>query len=244
MTPILETRRLNKRFGGLQVAADVDFSLAPGELHCLIGPNGAGKSTLFRLILGEYAPTSGQIFYDGNDITRLEPHDRIRRGISVKFQVPGIFKALSVAQNLEIALQHHLEGLSLRDEVEQRLDFLNLTSEADQAAGNLSHGQKQWLEIGMATSLKPKLLLLDEPTAGMGDEETNHMTDLIHRLNKGRGITILFVEHDMAIVFGIADRITVLDNGTMLAEGTADEISANPRVQSAYLGNALEETDT
>ena len=167
---LLETRKLNKRFGGLQVTADVDFVLEPGELHCLIGPNGAGKSTLFRLILGEYQPTSGQIFYDGRDITRLEPHDRIRRGISVKFQVPGIFKALSVRQNLEIALQHHLEGLSLREEIERHLDFLNLVADAGQPAGNLSHGQKQWLEIGMATSLRPKLLLLDEPTAGMSPE--------------------------------------------------------------------------
>jgi branched-chain amino acid transport system ATP-binding protein len=131
---LLETRKLNKRFGGLQVTADVDFVLEPGELHCLIGPNGAGKSTLFRLILGEYQPTSGQIFYDGSDITQLESHDRIRRGISVKFQVPGIFKALSVRQNLEIALQHHLEGLGLREEIERHLDFLNLTADAGQLA--------------------------------------------------------------------------------------------------------------
>ena len=157
---LLETRKLNKRFGGLQVTADVDFALEPGEIHCLIGPNGAGKSTLFRLILGEYRPTSGQIFYDGGDITQLEPHDRIRRGISVKFQVPGIFKALSVRQNLEIALQHHLEGFGLRGEIERQLDFLNLDADAGQLAGNLSHGQKQWLEIGMAASLRPKLLLL------------------------------------------------------------------------------------
>jgi len=121
--PLLETRKLNKRFGGLQVTADVDFVLEPGELHCLIGPNGAGKSTLFRLILGEYQPTSGQVFYDGKDITQLESHDRIRRGISVKFQVPGIFKALSVRQNLEIALQHHLESLGLRDEIERPARF-------------------------------------------------------------------------------------------------------------------------
>ena len=179
---LLETRKLNKRFGGLQVTADVDFVLEPGELHCLIGPNGAGKSTLFRLILGEYQPTSGQIFYDGSDITQLESHDRIRRGISVKFQVPGIFKALSVRQNLEIALQHHLEGLSLRGEIERQLDFLNLTADASQPAGNLSHGQKQWLEIGMATSLRPKLLLLDEPTAGMSPEETHATGEMVRAL--------------------------------------------------------------
>ena len=140
---LLETRKLNKRFGGLQVTADVDFVVEPGELHCLIGPNGAGKSTLFRLILGEYAPTSGQVFYDGSAITRLASYDRIHRGLSVKFQAPGIFKALSVAQNLEIALQHHLEGRSIDSEIRRRLAVLNLTAQAAQASGDLSHGQKQ-----------------------------------------------------------------------------------------------------
>jgi branched-chain amino acid transport system ATP-binding protein len=233
--PLLETRKLNKRFGGLQVTADVDFSLEQGELHCLIGPNGAGKSTLFRLILGEYRPTSGQIFYDGREITRLEPHDRVRRGISVKFQVPGIFKALSVAQNLEIALQHHLEGHSLRGEIERQLDFLNLASDADQAAGNLSHGQKQWLEIGMATSLKPKLLLLDEPTAGMSPEET-HATGEMVRVLQAEGMTVLAVEHDMAFVRQIATRVTVLHFGRIFAQGSIDEIMTDDRVAEIYLG--------
>ena len=133
---LLETRKLNKRFGGLQVTADVDFALEPGELHCLIGPNGAGKSTLFRLILGEYQPTSGQIVYDGGDITQLESHDRIRRGISVKFQVPGIFKALSVRQNLEIALQHHLEGLepARRDRAAARFSQSHEPTQANRPA--------------------------------------------------------------------------------------------------------------
>jgi urea transport system ATP-binding protein len=233
--PLLETRKLNKRFGGLQVTADVDFSLEQGELHCLIGPNGAGKSTLFRLILGEYRPTSGQIFYDGREITRLEPHDRVRRGISVKFQVPGIFKALSVAQNLEIALQHHLEGHSLRGEIERQLDFLNLASDADQAAGNLSHGQKQWLEIGMATSLKPKLLLLDEPTAGMSPEET-HATGEMVRVLQAEGMTVLAVEHDMAFVRQIATRVTVLHFGRIFAQGSIEEIMTDDRVAEIYLG--------
>jgi branched-chain amino acid transport system ATP-binding protein len=235
MTPLLETRRLNKRFGGLQVIADVDFVLSPGELHCLIGPNGAGKSTLFRLILGEYEPTSGQVFYDGREITRLEPHDRVRRGISVKFQVPGIFKALSVAQNLEIALQHHLEGLSLRDEIERQLEFLNLAAEANEAAGNLSHGQKQWLEIGMATGLKPKLLLLDEPTAGMSPDETHATGKMLHSL-QAEGMTVLAVEHDMAFVRQIATRVTVLHFGRIFAQGSIDEIMANDRVAEIYLG--------
>jgi branched-chain amino acid transport system ATP-binding protein len=233
--PLLETRKLNKRFGGLQVTADVDFALEPGELHCLIGPNGAGKSTMFRLILGEYAPTSGQVFYDGQDITRLASHDRIRRGISVKFQVPGIFKALSVAQNLEIALQHHLQGRSLDSEIKRRLAFLNLTAEAGQAAGNLSHGQKQWLELGMATSLQPKLLLLDEPTAGMSPQETQATGEMVRAL-RSDGMTVLAVEHDMAFVRQVATRVTVLHFGRIFAQGSIDEIMADERVAEIYLG--------
>jgi ABC-type uncharacterized transport system ATPase subunit len=232
---LLETRKLNKRFGGLQVTADVDFAVEPGELHCLIGPNGAGKSTLFRLILGEYAPSSGQVFYDGRDITRLASHDRIRRGLSVKFQVPGIFKALSVAQNLEIALQRNWEGRSLGSEIRRRLAFLNLTEEADQAAGNLSHGQKQWLELGMATSLKPKLLLLDEPTAGMSPQETQATGEMVRAL-QADGMTVLAVEHDMAFVRQIATRVTVLHFGRIFAQGSIDEIMADERVAEIYLG--------
>lgn len=233
--PLLETRKLNKRFGGLQVTADVDFSLEPGELHCLIGPNGAGKSTLFRLILGEYQPNSGAILYDGADITRLQSHERIRRGLSVKFQVPGIFKALSVAQNLEIALQHHLEGQSLEGEIRRLLVFLGLTAEAAQAAGNLSHGQKQWLELGMATSLKPKLLLLDEPTAGMSPQETQATGEMVRAL-QADGMTVLAVEHDMAFVRQIATRVTVLHFGRVFAQGSIDEIMADERVAEIYLG--------
>lgn len=232
---LLETRKLNKRFGGLQVTADVNLSLEPGEMHCLIGPNGAGKSTLFRLILGEHQPSSGQIFYDGNDITRMEPYDRIRRGLSVKFQVPGIFKALSVSQNLEIALQRHLEGHSLRCEIKRQLKFLNLTDDAGQAAGNLSHGQKQWLEIGMATSLKPKLLLLDEPTAGMSPNETFATGEMVRAL-QAEGLTVLAVEHDMAFVRQIASRVTVLHFGRIFEQGSIDEIMADDRVAEIYLG--------
>ena len=232
---LLETRKLSKRFGGLQVTADVDLALAEGELHCLIGPNGAGKSTLFRLILGEHSPTSGAILYDGADITALAAHDRIRRGISVKFQVPGIFHALSVSQNLEIALQHHLEGLSLRQEIRRQLDFLNLAAEQGQLAGNLSHGQKQWLEIGMAVSLKPKLLLLDEPTAGMSPEETHATGEMVRTLN-AEGMTVLAVEHDMAFVRQVASRVTVLHFGRIFAQGSIDEIMADDRVAEIYLG--------
>jgi ABC-type uncharacterized transport system ATPase subunit len=232
---LLETRKLNKHFGGLQVIDNVDFALEPGELHCLIGPNGAGKSTLFRLILGEHTPTSGAVFYAGEDITALEPHDRIRRGISVKFQVPGIFQALSVSQNLEIALQRTLEGEGLRSEIRRLLNFLNLSEEATQLAGNLSHGQKQWLEIGMAVSVKPTLLLLDEPTAGMSPEETRTTGEMVQALNRD-GVTVLAVEHDMAFVRQVAARVTVLHLGHIFTQGTIDDIVADERVAEIYLG--------
>jgi branched-chain amino acid transport system ATP-binding protein len=234
--PILETRDLNKRFGGLHVTANVNFALDEGELHCLIGPNGAGKSTFFRLLLGEHLPSSGSIIYEGQDITALKSFQRIRRGMSVKFQVPGIFKALSAGQNLEIALQHHLESTSLAAEVDRLLSFLNLSDVATQLAGNLSHGQKQWLEIGMAISLKPKLLLLDEPTAGMSPAETHATGEIVKTLNAD-GVTVLAVEHDMSFVRQVARRVTVLHLGRIFAQGTIDEIVADERVAEIYLGH-------
>lgn len=234
---ILETRQLNKYFGGLHVTGNVDFALEPGEMHCLIGPNGAGKSTFFKLILGEHMPDSGQIFYDGNDITRYKPFERIRSGISVKFQVPGIFKELSVRQNLEIALQHHVPLQILHEEIDRLLEFLKLSTEHMQLAGNLSHGQKQWLEIGMAVALKPKLLLLDEPTAGMTPDETFATGEMLQELNR-EGMTLLAVEHDMAFVRQIAHQVTVLHFGKVFAQGTIDEIVADERVTAIYLGEA------
>lgn len=237
MMPILETRGLNKHFGGLHVTANVNLVLEEGELHCLIGPNGAGKSTLFRLILGEHVPSSGTIFYAGHDITALKSFQRIRRGMSVKFQVPGIFKSLSARQNLEISLQHHLEGGSLEAEADRLIDFLHLRDVREQLAGNLSHGQKQWLEIGMAISLKPKLLLLDEPTAGMSPTETFATGEIVQTLNAD-GVTILAVEHDMTFVRQVARRVTVLHLGRIFAQGTIEEIVADERVAAIYLGHA------
>jgi len=233
--PILETRALNKRFGGLHVTNNVDFALEEGEVHCLIGPNGAGKSTLFRLILGEHAPSSGSILFGGEDITHLKSFQRIHRGMSVKFQVPGIFKALSVRQNLEIAMQRHYEAASLGEEIEKLLAFLNLSADGGRLAGNLSHGQKQWLEIGMAISLKPRLLLLDEPTAGMSPEETHATGEMIKRLNS-EGMTVLAVEHDMAFVRQVARKVTVLHLGRVFAQGTIDDIVADEQVAAIYLG--------
>jgi branched-chain amino acid transport system ATP-binding protein len=237
MTRILEVSKLNKSFGGVTVAREIDFTLETGAMHCLIGPNGAGKSSFFRLLLGEHAPDSGTITFCGEDITTLRSFQRIRRGISVKFQVPGIFKALSVRQNLEVAFQHHLHGASLGDTVRRVLEFTNLTGAVTTPAGELSHGQQQWLEIGMAVGVEPKLLLLDEPTAGMSPDETRKTGDMLHDLN-GRGITILAVEHDMAFVQQIARSVTVLHMGAIFAEGSIAEMTAHPGVQEIYLGAA------
>ncbi|CCD97027.1 putative branched-chain amino acid ABC transporter (ATP-binding protein) [Bradyrhizobium sp. ORS 375] len=234
---LLQLRDVNKHFGGLHVTNSVNLVLEQGEIHCLIGPNGAGKSTLFRLILGEHHPGSGQIYFAGEDITTLKSFARIRRGLSVKFQVPGVFKGLSVRQNLEIALQSRLHGAALDKEIDRLLAFLNLEAEQAQLAGNLSHGQKQWLEIGMAIALKPRLLLLDEPTAGMSPEETHMTGEMVRRLNAA-GMTVLAIEHDMAFVRQVAQRVTVLHLGQVFAQGSIDEIVADERVAAIYLGQA------
>ena len=232
---ILETHDLQKHFGGVHVARDLNFAMERGEVHCLIGPNGAGKSTFFRLVLGEHAPNGGSIHFDGEDITELPSFARIRKGISVKFQVPGIFKELSVWHNLEIALQDHLEGHSLSREIAQILDFVDLADAAAEPAGSLSHGQQQWLEIGMAISIKPRLLLLDEPTAGMSPDETHKTGEMVKTLN-AEGVSILAVEHDMAFVRQIADQVTVLHMGGLFAQGSIAEIEANEQVAEIYLG--------
>ena len=237
MTALLETRALNKHFGGLHVTNAVDLALQPGEIHCLIGPNGAGKSTLFRLVLGEHMPSSGQILFDGEDITRLKSFERIDRGMSVKFQVPGVFKGLSARQNLEIALQRRRSRAALGREIGERLEFLGLKDAANTLAGALSHGQKQWLEIGMAIALEPKLLLLDEPTAGMSPEETFATGELVLGLN-ARGMTVLAVEHDMTFVRQVAHKVTVLHLGQVFAQGSIDQIVADERVAAIYLGQA------
>lgn len=233
---MLEIRNLAKSFGGVQATNDVSLAFPDGSLTAVIGPNGAGKSTFFRLILGEHLPTSGQILFEGAEITRAKPFERIRRGISVKFQVPGIFKALSVRQNLQIALQHHRHPSELNDEIDRLLEFLKLTEARTQLAGNLSHGQKQWLEIGMAVGLKPRLLLLDEPTAGMTPDETAATGEMVQALNR-EGVTVLAVEHDMAFVRQIAHKVTVLHFGKIFAQGTIDEIVADERVAAIYLGD-------
>jgi branched-chain amino acid transport system ATP-binding protein len=246
---LLTLSHVSRRFGAVNALTDISLSVEQGELRAIIGPNGAGKTTLFNLISGFFPPSDGSIVFDGEPITAVNPASLVNKGIIRTFQITEIFLDLTVYENIRVAVEVAM-GLSLRpwissalrakvkDRVEELMSIVKITGKADRIAGELSHGDQRVVEVGIALSRQPKLLLLDEPTAGMGDEETNHMTRLIRELNKEQKITMLFIEHDMNIVFGVADRITVLDNGTMLAEGNAREIADNPRVQSAYLGQA------
>ncbi len=246
---LLQLHNVSRRFGALKALTDISIEVQPGELRAVIGPNGAGKTTLFNLISGFFPPSEGQINFDGRPIQTVNPGELVKRGIIRTFQITEIFRSLTVYENLRIAVEV-AQGVNLRpwmgralrkridDQVDELMHLVKISGKADRVTGEMSHGDQRVVEVGIALARRPKLLLLDEPTAGMGDEETHHMTALIRDLNKNRGITTLFVEHDMEIVFGIADRITVLDNGTLLAEGTADEISSNAKVQAAYLGQA------
>src|SRR5690606_12321988 len=235
VSALLETRELSRSFGGLAAVAAVSLEVEAGEIHCLIGPNGAGKSTLFKLVVGTYEPSAGQVLFAGRDVTQRKPYERVGLGMSIKMQVPSVFRELPVWQNLRIALQRRLHGTELAREADRLLDFLDLGGEADQLAGNLSHGQQQWLEIGMALTLRPTLLLLDEPTAGMSPEETFRTGEMIKQLN-AEGMTILVVEHDMAFIRQIAQRVTVLHFGRVFAQGSIEAIIADPRVAEIYLG--------
>jgi branched-chain amino acid transport system ATP-binding protein len=236
---LLALTDLSKSFGGLRAVDGLTLSFAAGETHCIIGPNGAGKSTVFKMILGLIKPSSGRVMFRGKDVTALLPHDRVSRGMSVKMQVPGIFGELTVRHNLEIAAQRHGTASTAADEVSRLLAFVHLTAQADQRAGSLAHGQQQWLEIAMALAVKPTLLLLDEPTAGMSADETLRTGDLVKGLTT-TGITVVAIEHDMAFVRYVADRITVLHLGKVFAQGSIDDIVNDSRVAAIYLGRRHE----
>lgn len=235
MATILETRGLKKYFGGLRAIDGVELNIDQGELRCLIGPNGAGKSTLFKLVVGTYLPTEGRIIFRGEDITKLHPFHRVQRGLSIKFQIPGIFLNLPTEQNLRIALQRACTGEELEAELERLLGLVDLKPYRQEIAGNLSHGLQQWLEIGMALGVKPALLFLDEPTAGMSAEETYKTGELVKKLN-AEGMTIVVIEHDMTFIRQIAKRVTVLHFGKVFDEGGIDDIVRNEDVVRIYLG--------
>jgi branched-chain amino acid transport system ATP-binding protein len=246
---VLEIRNVTKRFGNLVAVRDVSLQVASGELCAIIGPNGAGKTTFFNLVSGFFPPTSGSITFDGNDITRLSTHERVTRGMARTFQITEIFPELSVFENVRIAAEvaggyrlrpwiSRSQSEQIHVHVEATLKLVALEGKAGRLVGELAHGDQRAAEIAMALALKSHLLLLDEPTAGMGDQETFQITQLIRRLHRESKYTIVLIEHDMRVVFHLADRICVLDQGRMLAQGTPQEIAANETVQAAYLGNA------
>ena len=246
---ILEIRNVTKRFGSLVAVRDVSLTVAQGELRAIIGPNGAGKTTFFNLISGFFPPTVGTIFFDDRDITRLPAHRRVALGMARTFQITEIFPELTVFENLRIGAEvtagygmrpfiGRVEAAKVRGRVEDTLKLVGLEAKADRLVSELAHGDQRVVEIAMALSLEPRLLLLDEPTAGMGDQETYNITQLIRKLHKDGKLTIVLIEHDMRVVFHLADRIMVLDQGKFLAEGTPPEIAANKAVQTAYLGQA------
>lgn len=232
---ILELHNITKNFGGLKAVNDVSLNVKEGDLHCLIGPNGAGKTTIFKLIVGAYKLNNGSVFFDGKNISNLETHRRIRNGISIKMQIPGVFHELTLRENIRIAVQNNVPSSQLEDEIDRLIDMVGIANLGNPFVKNMPHGQQQWLEIAMSLGSKPKLLLLDEPAAGMGPEETEFTAEMIKKINK-MGLTIIFIDHDMDFVKRIAEKVTVLHYGKVFAEGSIDEIQRNQDVINIYLG--------
>ena len=242
---MLEVRGVQKAFDGFQAVAGVSLSVARGEIAAIIGPNGAGKTTLFNLVTGHIRPDAGSVLLEGRNITGLPPHQVCRRGMGRSFQRTNIFPRLSVFQNVQAAfISHRGRGLDLlsrvdrlyRDETDALLASLGLLERAGEMSGFLSHGAQKQLELGIALASEPRLLLLDEPTAGMSASETHDTIRLISRLARERDLTLLFTEHDMDVVFSIAQRITVLHQGHVIAEGAPAEVRSDPEVRRVYLG--------
>ena len=248
MTSLLAVDNVTQRFGRLVAVNGVSMLVEPGELHAVIGPNGAGKTTFFNLVSGLFPPTSGRIYFDGQDITALTAHQRVGLGIARTFQVTEIFPELTVNENVRIAVEatcgHHLRlflprrlEAEVRERTRELLDTAGLAGKSDRLVGELSHGDQRATEIVMSLALEPRLLLLDEPTAGMSDQETYAIAQLIRRLHRERRLTIVLIEHDMRVIFHLADRITVMAEGALLAQGSPDEIGRDESVQAAYLGS-------
>jgi branched-chain amino acid transport system ATP-binding protein len=242
---ILSVKDLCKAFGGVQANSYVNYEMISGELSAIIGPNGAGKSTFFNLLTGYHLVDSGKVYFKGRDITNWAPHRITRLGISRGFQVSNIYPRLTTYENVRQAiLAQQRRTLNLfvpanqlaRQDTFELLEVAGLSQHADMLAGNLSQGDKKRLELAIALGSRPELLFLDEPTAGMSGEETHDTMELVARLNQEMGLTILFTEHDMSVVFGYARRLTVLHLGSVIAEGTPEDVRANDEVQRVYLG--------
>jgi branched-chain amino acid transport system ATP-binding protein len=242
---VLEVRDVRKAFDGFQAVGGVSLKVDAGAIAAIIGPNGAGKTTFFNLITGHLQPDAGTVVLEGRDITGLPPHDVCRLGMGRSFQRTNIFPRLTVFENVQAAfISHRGRGLDLfrrvdrlyREETDAVLSSLGLLDRAGEVSGFLSHGAQKQLELGIALASEPRLLLLDEPTAGMSAAETRETISLVNRITRERGLTLLFTEHDMDVVFSIAEAITVLHQGRVIAAGTPDEVRRDPEVRRVYLG--------
>ncbi len=247
---ILETRDVHHSFGELKVLMGVNLEIEEGERHAIIGPNGAGKTTLFNTITGTFSPTSGQVFFKGKEISRAKPHTLTRMGMGRSFQITSTFSKLTAFQNIRMGIlskrgvrfnmfQRVDKMKSITEETDEVLKHINLDGERDIPAELLSYGKHRSLEISMAMATDPALVMLDEPTAGISPDETLNAVELIRRLTKGK--TMVIIEHDMEVVFSLADRITVLHRGEIIAVGPPDEIKNNQAVKDAYLGHMGDE---
>ncbi|WP_428515729.1 ABC transporter ATP-binding protein [Roseovarius sp.] len=248
---ILEVKNVNKRFGGLQALSDVNLSVAENTVHAIIGPNGAGKSTLLNCLIGKLIPDTGSVMFDGQSVLGRKAYQINQMGISRVFQTPEIFGDLTVLENMMIpifarrdgafrmhALESTMDEKHILEQAENMLESLNLADARHDHAAAMSRGNKRRLEIGMCLAQNPRLLLLDEPTAGMARADTNNTIDLLKQIKQERDITICIIEHDMHVVFSLAERITVLAQGTPLVEDTPDKIKGHPKVREAYLGES------
>ena len=252
MSELLRTENVSEVFGGLKAVTDFNIHLDRGELVGLIGPNGAGKTTAFNMLTGVYQPTTGSITFEGESIVGLKPYQVTQRGIARTFQNIRLFSELTVLENVKIAFHYHVrygllesvfrigryfkEEEAIEQEAHRLLKIFHLDDKAYEVAKNLPYGAQRRLEIARALAAKPKLLLLDEPAAGMNPQETKELMDMIRWIRKEFGLTILLIEHDMSLVMGICERIYVLEYGEIIAQGTPDEIKQNPEVIRAYLG--------
>jgi branched-chain amino acid transport system ATP-binding protein len=245
MNPALELHGITQRFGATEILCGIDLAIPHGERHALIGPNGAGKSTLFDIVSGHAQPTNGRIVLDGIDVTRTAAHRRSRKGLARSFQTTNVFEALSVHDNIRCAvlasplavrMDRWLRSRALDRETDRIVDAIGLAAHRDTRAGMLGYADQRVLDLGLALACGAAFMLLDEPTAGMSREEGVRMLDLIRETTKGR--TLLMVEHDMDAVFALADRISVLVRGVLIATGTPDEIRSSPIVRTAYLGES------
>jgi branched-chain amino acid transport system ATP-binding protein len=248
--PILEVYDVNKRFGGLQALSNVNLSIEEHTVHAIIGPNGAGKSTLLNCFVGRLTPDTGTVMFDGKSLLGIKPHEINQAGVARVFQTPEIFSDLTLVENIMIPAFAKRDGAftlnawprvdqaaEIRDKALHMLEDVGLAEKRDEISGSLSRGDKRRLELAMCLVQEPKLLLLDEPTAGMSRADTNNTIDLLKKIGE-RGITKIVIEHDMLVVFSLASKISVLAQGTVIAEGTPDEIKGDPKVQEAYLGGA------